>query len=196
MKYFYTLLISLIFLAGCETQNHHKNQITYRFNDQNQNSIRIQTNFDTLNIDTKASRENQDMDKITLIMFLDLNSQNAKDYIFNINHLRLTFPKAYIVGILTNPVPQEQVDEYIQKNQVNFPILNPGDNKNLFFDFAKKINTIDNPPQTQATDAQIPTLEIPYFVLYDKHANKYQTYSGFIPEEMFAYDIGVLSKKY
>ncbi|MDO7253153.1 hypothetical protein [Helicobacter cappadocius] len=196
MKYFYSLLIVLFFIA-C-TDNAHKNQTTYRFTDQEGQPIKIQTDFNTFDIFSDTPKP-QDIEKTTLIMFLDLSSENSKDYILGLNHLTQTFPKAYIIGILTQKYPNTEIDQYIQTNHIHFPILNPTDSKNLLDDFFKKINESDekvNPTdetQAQQTDT---SSKIPFFVLYDKHGKKYQTYTGMIPEEMFAYDIDTLSKKH
>ncbi|PAF48323.1 hypothetical protein BKH41_06315 [Helicobacter sp. 12S02232-10] len=183
MKYFYGLILVLTLLSGCMSNGDHKNQVKYTFSDQNGQTFKIQSDFDTFNIRTQKSEKN---DKVTLIMFLDLESQNCKDYILNIDHLKLTFPRASILGILIKPYSQEQISLYAKENNVDFPLLNPTDSKNIFEDFSHKIN----PPQEE----QNTSLEIPYFVLYNKHGKRYQTYSGIVMEEMFAYDIDALLK--
>lgn len=194
MKYFYSLLLAL-FLIAC-SDNTHKNQITYKFIDQKGQTIKIKSDFNTFDIHTDISKP-QDIEKTTFIMFFDLNSSASKDYIISINNLKATFPKAYIIGILTQKYPKEDVENYIRDNNVNFAVLNPNDNKNLFSDFSKKINeenkktdAADNPDETNAQTNTM--IELPFFVLYNRHGEKYQTYSGIIPEEMFDHDINSL----
>lgn len=48
MKYFYSLLLA-VFLLGCG-ESVHKNQITYKFIDQQGQPIKIQSDFDTFEI--------------------------------------------------------------------------------------------------------------------------------------------------
>lgn len=209
MKYFYALLLAL-FLVACG-DNGHKNQITYKFTDQQDTPIKIQTDLDTFDI-YKDTSNPQDIEKTTFIMFFDLSSSASKNYLTTMNNLTTTFPKAYILGILTQKYSQAEVQDYIQKNHIRFTLLNPKDNKNLFNDFVKKINeenkkadtedeTKENVQKeqntakdgTKETDTQAnTTIELPFFVLYDRHGKKYQTYTGIIPEEMFAHDIDSL----
>lgn len=194
MKYFYSLLLAL-FLIAC-SDNTHKNQIAYKFIDQKGEPIKIKSNFNSFDIHTDTSNP-QDIEKTTFIMFFDLSSSASKDYIITINDLKEKFPKAYVIGILTQKYPKEDVENYIQNNNIHFTVLNPSDNKNLFSDFAKKINeenkktdTADNPDETNTQTNT--TIELPFFVLYDRHGEKHQTYSGIIPEEMFTHDINSL----
>ncbi|PAF41639.1 hypothetical protein [Helicobacter sp. 11S02596-1] len=205
MRYFYALIMILVLLSGCTDRGEHKNQVKYTFSDQNGQTFQIQSDFDTLHRHTQDLKEN---DNVTFIMFLDLASSDAKDYILHINHLKLTFPKADILGILTQPYSPEEIKDYIQANNVDFTLLNPKDSKNIFNDFAKKVqkngvlkNTAqeakeseENAPKEQNAEEQKLSLKIPYFVLYDKSGKKYQTYSGVVMEEMFAYDINTLLK--
>lgn len=194
MKYFYSLLLA-VFLLGCG-ESVHKNQITYKFTDQQGQPIKIQSDFDTFDIYTDTPKP-QDIEKTTFIMFFDLRSPTSKDYIITLNDLETNFPKAYIIGILTQKYSQEEIENYIRENNIHFSILSPSDSKNLFNDFAKKINE-DN-KKTEQTDhtneaetQTTPMMEVPFFVLYNRHGEKYQTYSGVIPEEMFAHDINSL----
>lgn len=194
MNFFYSLLLAL-FLIACADST-HKNQITYKFTDQKGEPIKIQSDFNTFDIYTDTSKP-QDIEKTTFIMFFDLNSNTSKDYIITINNLEAAFPKAYVVGILTQKYPKEDVQNYIRENNIHFTVLNPSDSKNIFNDFTKKIteenkktDAADNPDESNAQTN--PMIELPFFVLYNRHGEKYQTYSGIIPEEMFAHDINSL----
>ncbi|PAF51266.1 hypothetical protein [Helicobacter sp. 13S00477-4] len=189
MKSFFTFLFLLLMLNACSLDNTHKNQTKYAFIDQNQQNIQFWSNFDTLEIDTEKSKN---INKVTLIMFLNLNSEDVKKYIYSINHLKETFPKVSIIGILTQHFPQQEIDEYIKINNIDFPILNPNDKKNIFTDFTNKINS--NESTTSNNIEKKSSLEIPYFILYNKNGKKYQTYSGTIVEEIFTHDISTLLK--
>ncbi|PAF53640.1 hypothetical protein BKH42_04795 [Helicobacter sp. 13S00482-2] len=196
MKYFYSILIGF-FLIACGDHS-HKNQITYKFTDQEGRSMKIMSDFETFDIFNDIPKP-QDIEKTTLIMFLDLNSEDSKNYIVSMNHLRTSFPKVYIATILTQKYPKTEIEEYVQANKVSFPVLNPADNKNLLNDFFKKINESEektDPADKAQADQMTSSVKLPFFVMYDRHGKKYQTYSGVIPEEMFDHDIDYLSKKH
>ncbi|PAF47321.1 hypothetical protein BKH46_04355 [Helicobacter sp. 12S02634-8] len=192
MKYFYGLMVCLVLFWGCSAGGGHKNQTQYTFSDSKGQTFKFWSDFENLELADK-SNDPQDDGKIILLMFLDLQSQDSKDYILNIDHLLLTFPQIHIFGILTKPYPKEQITAYIAENQVNFPLLYPSDSKNMLQDFIRQSEkSQDQTPNPQADSNISP--EIPYFVLYGKHGKKYQTYSGIVMEEMFAHDISTLLK--
>lgn len=202
------MFFAILLFAACSFEDKDKKN-SYNFIDQHAQNFEISTDFTTLKIKVKSPMINKDDkqdDRVTLVMFFNLESAKAKDYFSNLNHLFSTFPKIRILGISVQSSSHENLDSYAKKNAINFTLLKPIDSKDLFVDLIEFVRLVGT--QSQANlDAQevslkdeknqdLELLKTPYFILYDKNGKKFQTYSGIILEEMFIHDISVLLRIY
>lgn len=200
--YFLSAFFIVFLLVACSSENPSKKN-SYEFVDQHSQNFKILTDFMTLKVEMKSKNDGQD-DKVIFMMFFDPKSSEAKNYFSNINHLFGNFPKIQILGILTQSIPDENLQTYAKRNGIKFTLLESIDSKNIFADFNRLMSTqnqedIHNFQDVSSKDKKIQNLELPktpYFILYDKNGKKFQIYEGIILEEMFAYDISSLLRIY
>ncbi|WP_240331005.1 hypothetical protein [Helicobacter suis] len=171
VAYLCVVLVGLVLiLGGCSDHKKKKEAAqqkvekqtppTFHFLDQQHQEMQFKINDSILEIKPSKAMP-------TLIMVLDLSSQMSP-YTLLLEHLQSHFKQVRFLAILNKAYPQDQLDSYVAKLGLHFPLLNP--------------------MQSTSFSARF-SWPLPYFLLYNAKGQLLQNYHGAIVEEMLSKDL-------
>ncbi|WP_240329453.1 hypothetical protein [Helicobacter suis] len=171
VAYLCVVLVGLVLILGGCSDHKKKKQApaekvekqtppTFHFLDQQHQEMQFKINDSILEIKPSKAMP-------TLIMVLDLSSQMSP-YTLLLEHLQNHFKQVRFLAILNKAYPQDQLDSYVAKLALHFPLLNP--------------------MQSTSFSARF-SWPLPYFLLYNAKGELLQNYHGAIVEEMLSKDL-------
>ncbi|ASM36816.1 TlpA family protein disulfide reductase [Campylobacter sputorum] len=181
LRFLIITLICVIFFYGCEkkTQDDKQNSnlkednqtamieqdytAPFLLNLQNKKLLSMQKNEDGFKIENN--------DKAILFTFFTTWCPPCKAEIPHLNEIQDMFKdNLMVIGVLMEEKTQEEVNEFIKQNNINYEISSGESN----FFFGNAIGGING---------------VPYTILYDKNGKYISRYLGLVPREMLISDI-------
>ena len=177
MKILLTAILALFILTGCtESTNEQKTQTTENVTPKVESKDIILTdtagkNIKVTTLDNGFIFEGYE-NKVVLINFFATWCPPCKAEIPHLNNLQEKYNKDLkIISILLEEnKSNEDIIDFINKNDIKFAIVNSSDNYKL----AKAVGGVKS---------------IPFMLIYDKNGKYSQHYTGAVPEEMIEADI-------
>ncbi|WP_458701356.1 TlpA family protein disulfide reductase [Sulfurospirillum sp. 1307] len=186
MKTIFFIILSVLILGGCSsdssknetktTNNQTKEvRVVNKVETKKDNSIALKdTNGNIIKVTPTQDgfKFNGYENKVVIVSFFATWCPPCRAEIPHLNNLQEKYKNdVKIIGILLEEnKTNDEINDFIQKNAINYTISNSRSN----FDLANKVGGVQS---------------IPFMIIYDKNGNYSQHYVGAVPEEMIDIDI-------